>query len=120
MRIYLIIFVFMRVRLIKEKTIQTFVTKNALSKNAFRLWLNVLKSADWETPEDIQDTFGSADLLGGGYKRVIFDIGGNKYRVICGYLFGKKEVHLFVCWLGTHAEYTKLCKTGGQYTISMF
>src|SRR5471030_452848 len=100
----------MRVCLVKEKTIQDFVTKHALSKNAFRNWLNVLKGADWTTAENILDTFGSGDLLGNGYDRVVFDIGGNKYRVICGYLFGRKEVHLFVCWIGTHAEYTKLCK----------
>jgi len=110
----------MRVRLVKEKTIQDFVTRHALSKHSFRTWLNVLKSVDWTTPGDIEDTFGSADLLGGGYNRVVFDIGGNKYRVICGYLFGRKEVHLFVCWMGTHAEYTKLCKRGEQYTVSMF
>ncbi len=110
----------MRVRLIKEKSIQDFVDKHAVSKNAFRNWLDVLKGADWTIAENIQDTFGSADLLGGGSKRVVFDIGGNNYRVICGYLFGRKEVHLFVCWIGTHAEYTKLCKRGEQYTVSMF
>jgi mRNA interferase HigB len=110
----------MRVRLVKEKTIHNFTIRHASGRNAFRTWLNVIKSVNWTIPGDIKDTFGSADLLGDGYRRVVFDIGGNKYRVICGYLFGKKEVHLFVCWIGTHAEYTELCKKGGQYTISMF
>jgi mRNA interferase HigB len=110
----------MRVRLVKEKVIQDFVAKHAVSKSAFRTWLSVLKLSDWDTLEDIQGTFPATDILGKGCKRVVFDIGGNNYRLICGYMFGRKEVHLFICWIGTHAEYTKLCKRGEQYTISVF
>ena len=76
--------------------------------------------ADWQEPEDMQSTFGSADLLGNGSSRVIFDISGNKYRMISKYAFGEKEVHLFICWIGTHAEYSQLCKKGQQYTVSLF
>ena len=110
----------MRARLIKEQVIHAFVAKHAISKNAFKTWLKVLKAADWNMLEDIQATFPATDILGKGCKRVVFDIGGNKYRLICGYLFGRKEVHLFICWIGTHAEYTELCKKGEQYTVSMF
>ena len=110
----------MRIRLVKEKVIQDFVVKHASSKSTFRIWLDVLKSADWESLEDMKATFPATDILGKGAKRVVFDIGGNNYRLICGYLFGRKEVHLFICWIGTHAAYTKLCERGEQYTVSMF
>lgn len=30
------------------------------------------------------------------------------------------RVHLFVKWIGTHAEYTKLCNDGKQYEISVY
>ncbi|WP_298608866.1 type II toxin-antitoxin system HigB family toxin [uncultured Spirosoma sp.] len=56
----------------------------------------------------MKDTFGAADLLGNGTNRIVFDIGGNYYRMICKYAFGKNQVHLFVCWIGAHAEYVKL------------
>ena len=69
-------------------------------------------------PMDLISTFANADLLGKATKRVIFNIGGNKYRMICTYHFGKKWVHLFVNWIGTHDEYTRLCKLKIQYTIS--
>lgn len=36
------------------------------------------------------------------------------------YIFGDKQVHLFVCWLGTHAEYDKLCKDNKQYTVNIY
>ena len=67
----------MRIRLVKEKVIQDFVVKHASSKSTFRIWLDVLKSADWESLEDMKATFPATDILGKGAKRVVFDIGGN-------------------------------------------
>ena len=29
-----------------------------------------------------------------------------------------KQVHLFICWIGTHAEYDKLCNAGEQYSVN--
>jgi mRNA interferase HigB len=65
-------------------------------------------------------TFPTADLLGNGSNRVVFDIGGNNYRMICSYYFSSSTVHLFVKWIGTHSDYDKLCKERKQYTIDQF
>lgn len=65
-------------------------------------------------------TFGSLDLLGKGSSRAVFNVGGNNYRIICKYRFGITMVHLFVTWIGTHAEYTKLCDQGKQYTVEQY
>lgn len=110
----------MKVRLIKKKTIEDFAAQNANSRSSFRLWLYVIKVADWEIPEDILATFGSADLLGNGSNRVVFDIGGNNYRMICKYHFTKTMVHLYIKWIGSHSEYDKLCNKNKQYTIDIF
>jgi mRNA interferase HigB len=40
--------------------------------------------------------------------------------MICKFAFGNSQVHLFICWIGTHAEYTKLCNAQTQYTISNY
>lgn len=110
----------MRVHLIKELTVRKFVRGNARSKSSFAEWLAKLKRADWEVPKDIQGTFNTADLLGRSSNRVVFDIGGNNYRVVCKYAFGETQVHLFVCWIGTHAQYTRLCNAKEQYTITCY
>jgi mRNA interferase HigB len=110
----------MKVRLIKKKSIENFALQNARCRSSFKLWLTALKYADWNEPEDIMATFGSADLLGNGINRVVFDIAGNNYRMICKYQFGETEVHLYVKWIGTHADYTKLCKDKLQYTVNDF
>jgi len=110
----------MKVHLIKKDTIEEYAIANARSRPSFRLWLLTVSGADWNDPEDILDTFGSTDLLGNGSSRAVFDIAGNNYRMICHYVFGDKQVHLFVCWIGTHAEYTKLCKENKQYSVSIY
>ena len=110
----------MRIHLIKEKTIWDFTTRHARSFSSLNEWVNKLHLADWKKPEDMNATFPSADVLGKSSNRVVFDIGGNSYRVICKYLFGEKEVHLFIKWIGTHAEYTKLCNKNEQYHINIY
>lgn len=110
----------MKVRLIRKESIERYVLQNARSRSSFQIWLTLLRQADWDEPADISKTFGSADLLGYGSKRVVFNIAGNKYRMICKYHFGITRVHLAVKWIGTHANYTELCKKNLQYTINSF
>jgi mRNA interferase HigB len=107
----------MKVHLIKKQTIMEFCHHHANSTDAFDEWLDKLNDADWEKPADIKQSYPAADLLGNSSERVIFDIGGNKFRMICLYYFGRKWVQLYIRWIGTHAEYNKLCKLNNQYTV---
>ncbi|MGZ8525644.1 MAG: type II toxin-antitoxin system HigB family toxin [Chitinophagaceae bacterium] len=54
--------------------------------NVFKIyyeeWLSKIKWADWNSG-DIKNTFPDADLLGRGFFRVIFDIAGTRFRMIC-------------------------------------
>ncbi|MFW5761061.1 MAG: type II toxin-antitoxin system HigB family toxin [Cyclobacteriaceae bacterium] len=110
----------MRVHLIKKQSIEDYVRKNARSRTSFEIWLSIIKRVDWKEPNEIISTYNNADILGKGTDRVVFNIGGNNYRMICKYHFGESKVHLFVKWIGTHAEYSKLCNDGKQYGISIF
>jgi mRNA interferase HigB len=110
----------MKVHLIRKETIEEFTRHNAQSRISFSEWFSKIKFSDWKDPADIQNTFPNADLLGNSSNRIVFNIGGNNYRMICKYAFGEKQVHLFVCWIGTHAEYNRLCDNNKQYTISIY
>jgi mRNA interferase HigB len=79
-----------------------------------------VKRSDWTDPADILEVFGSADLLGNGSDRVVFDIAGNKYRMICKYRFGRTRARLYVKWIGTHAEYSKLCANNKQFIVNNY
>jgi len=110
----------MKISLIKRKSIEDFALQNARSRSSFRLWLALLKRANWAEPGDITETFGSADLLGNGSNRVVFNIAGNNYRMICKYHIGVTMIHLYIKWIGTHAEYTSLCNNNEQYTVQNY
>ena len=85
----------MKVHLIKRQSIESFVAKNARSRVAFQSWLLIVRNAEWDIPIDIIATFNSADLLGNGSDRVVFNIGGNNFRMICKYYFGDTKIHLY-------------------------
>lgn len=110
----------MKVHVIKKQTIEDYVKGNAQSKTSFEIWFSIVKRTDWNEPNEIILTFNSADILGNGSERVVFNIGGNKYRMICSYHFGINRVHLFVKWIGSHAEYSKLCNERKQYSVNFY
>ncbi len=110
----------MKVHLIKKDTIENFIKNYPNSRKSFEDWFSKLKEVNWLQAGDIKSTYNSADLLGNGSNRVIFNIGGNNYRMICKYAFGDKQIHLFICWIGSHKEYDKICNNNEQYAINIF
>jgi mRNA interferase HigB len=102
----------MKVKLIRRASIEDYVLHNARSKSSMSIFLRILKVADWNVPSDLNCTFGKrADIVCKG-KRVVFDIGGGAFRIICGLQFRKSSVFLYVKFIGSHAEYDRLCKPG--------
>lgn len=97
----------MKVQLIKRQSIITYITKNANSKAPFTRFLQLIQFADWNTLEDVTTLFPKASVICEG-KRIIFRIGGNNYRMICGFKIGQKRFFLYIKFIGTHAEYDKL------------
>lgn len=110
----------MKIRLVKERTIRDYVSLQARAAPSFQDWLLRLAKADCSTPIEMVRVFGSTDLLGKSSSRIVFDIGGNNYRMICKYVFTRNMIWLYICWIGTHAEYDKLCARNAQYTVWMF
>jgi mRNA interferase HigB len=86
-----------------RQLIEKFIRKHANSKSSLSAWLEESEESEWKSPQDIKDRYRSADFLSGD--RVIFDIGGNNYRlrVLVRYRNGV----LLIQKIGTHAEYSK-------------
>jgi mRNA interferase HigB len=74
------------------------------AEQPLRAWVRIVRAADWSKPTDIKAMFRSADILPGG--RVIFDIGGNKYRLVAAVHYRGKRV--YVRFMGSHREYDKI------------
>jgi len=60
--------------------------------------------ANWRSPADVKREFGTASVLRDG--RVIFNIGGNKYRLVVWINYPYRVV--YVRFIGTHAQYDRI------------
>jgi len=98
----------MKVRVITQETIWNYCKRNARSLPSFNVFIEKLKNCDWNTLNDINVDFPSMSLVRDCEEnRIVFDIGGNNYRMICDYNF-YKNCCLYVAFIGTHAEYDKV------------
>ncbi|WP_404299030.1 type II toxin-antitoxin system HigB family toxin [Halomonas sp.] len=64
-------------------------------------WYNMLSKSTWQTPQELKADIRTASILKGG--RVVFNIGGNKYRVIVAIRYSQQIA--WVRFVGTHAQY---------------
>ncbi len=70
------------------------------AKCAIQVWFEVARTAQWQSLEDIRQTYPAADMVG---RLAIFNIKGNRYRLIVRISFKYRRVYIkeFL----THAEY---------------
>ncbi len=61
----------------------------------------VVLHADWATPAAIKAQFATASVLKDG--RVVFNLGGNKYRLVVWSNYPYRVV--YVRFIGTHRQY---------------
>ncbi|MGM0786909.1 MAG: type II toxin-antitoxin system HigB family toxin [Thermodesulfobacteriota bacterium] len=93
-------------RIIKKKALVEFYDQTGRSdaKAPLESWYYEAKHACWKTPADIKAQFASASILKNN--RVVFNIGGNKYRLVVKINYAAEIV--FIRFIGTHAEYDRI------------
>ncbi|WP_414832077.1 type II toxin-antitoxin system HigB family toxin [Afifella sp. YEN Y35] len=74
------------------------------AKAQLDVWWAEARRAEWASPADIKAQYRNASILKGG--RVVFNICGNKYRLIVKFDYAKRIG--FVRFLGTHKEYDQI------------
>jgi mRNA interferase HigB len=72
------------------------------ARNPLDDWIDKVTPAIWKTPADIKRMFSTASFV---RHFVIFNIGGNKYRLLTSIDYGKGIVRIIK--VGTHEEYDK-------------
>ena len=91
-------------RVIAKKILREFWDKYTDSEQQLKTWYTEASSAIWSSPNDIKKEYTRASILGNN--RVVFDICGNKYRLIVKINYERKWV--FIRFIGTHKEYDKI------------
>ena len=70
----------------------------------FEAWYAETRSANWREPADIKALYAHASILKNS--RVIFNIRGNKYRLIARLAYQHSIVS--IRFIGTHREYDRI------------
>ncbi len=74
------------------------------SEQPLKAWYDECKNDDWKTPQDIKSLYRNASFVGNN--RVVFNIHGNKYRLITAINY--KFSMVYIRFVGTHADYDKV------------
>ena len=92
-------------QVIALRTLKKFWERYPQAEAPVRAWYRSVVAARWRGPSDVKRQFGTTvDFVRDN--RVIFDLGGNKYRFVVhvSYKFGR----ILVKFMGTHAEYDRI------------
>lgn len=85
-----------------------FVQSHVQALKPLNRWLQQVAEARWLSHADLKQQFPSADYIKNG--RYVFNIGGNKFRLVTVVVFVGGVVN--IRFVGTHTEYDKIdCAT---------
>lgn len=88
--------------IITQKRLKEFWHKYPDSEASLKIWYNRTKAAQWNNFADLRKVFPNADFV---KNLIVFNIGGNNYRLIAFIDFNYQKV--FIRQILTHAEYDK-------------
>jgi mRNA interferase HigB len=91
-------------RIFSRKTLREFWEKEPLAENALKAWYEVVDKANWKNHNELKEQFRNASIIDD--HRVVFNIHGNKFRLIVDIEYTPKWV--FIVWIGSHANYDRL------------
>lgn len=87
-----------------KKVLREFWEKRHDAQQQLKTWHKETANASWENPNQIKAEYAKASILKNG--RVVFNICGNKYRLIVDINYQRQWC--FVRFIGTHSEYDKI------------
>ena len=92
------------VRVISKKILVEYYEKHKETKSQLETWYREAKNAEWRNPQEVKEKYRSASIIGGN--KVVFNIKGNKYRLVTRINYRMKIV--YIKFIGTHKEYDKI------------
>jgi len=94
------------VRVIGKLKLEGFWQRSPQARKPLEKWIQVVEQAQWDNWSNIKSTFRTADMVKTKARNfVVFNVGGNKYRLVTIMNFRGQIVIVDVAL--THAEYDK-------------
>lgn len=97
--------------IITRRTLLWYCKKYPPAAAALKEWYHELIKCNFKNFNELKKVYGSASLISDD--RVVFNIMGNKYRLVVRMVFNFKAIQ--IKWFGTHAEYDKIDVATIQY-----
>lgn len=89
---------------IARRILREYWARERGAEQPLKAWFHEAQAATWRHSADIKAHYGSASIINA--ERVVFNIGGNKYRLVARINFASQTV--FVRFVGTHREYDRI------------
>ena len=91
------------VRVISRKPLREFAQRHPDARVPLDAWYSIMKGREYRSPHEIRADFPAASFLGA--RRAVFNIGGNKYRLVVDLRYDLGRV--YVRDILTHADYDR-------------
>jgi len=90
------------VHVITRKRLRDFAVRHRDAAEPLAVWYALMSKAEFGSFAELRRVFGSVDKVG---RFTVFDIGGNKYRLIAAIHYNRRKV--YIRHVLTHAEYDR-------------
>jgi len=87
-----------------KKTVREYGEAHPPAAEPLKEWFAKVEAADWANFSELKNDMRPTDLIGGD--RYIFNIGGNKYRLLAAIMFKTRTI--LIRGIYTHREYDRL------------
>ena len=86
---------------ISRAVLRAFVLAHPDAEAALEEWYHHVRSIEWVNGGTVRQSFRTADYVGN--ERFVFNIKGNRYRLIASISFSTRTV--YIKFVGTHRQY---------------
>lgn len=97
--------------ILSKKAINDFALIEPNAVDALTSWYKETQLADWANFAEMKRSFNSVDAVGND--RYVFNIKGNRYRLISIIHFDVRTV--YIAFIGTHNQYDKIDASKVKY-----
>lgn len=73
-----------------------------------KAWRKIVRAREYQNPHEVRKDFPAVDFPGENV--TVFDIGGNKYRLVVSMRYDMQ--HVYIRHVITHREYDRLTEKG--------
>lgn len=94
-------------RVISIRRLRGFWEEHPDAETPLREWYKIARKAQWHSLQDVRKTYPKADAVtaGSGATMTVFNIGGNKFRLITSIWYPGQQIYIKMVL--THSEYGK-------------